>query len=323
MMTHNYNTLLISWDFIICDDGCKKINNYKTKRYQAISKIQTKFKILLSDIPLPNKFYDIYSIFNYLLKSSNECFGTYDEFKIKFVTKELSLKSEKSNTKFSKHGNIPNKLLQSYIKYFVLRREKKDFYIEEYQDESEYSEICDDDEDDYKDLDNFIVDDSVYIEDNDIDENDEKYNNINWKEEYYKLNSDLSSEEEININKELIELKLDNENFSDSHLNDYESFKIKSPNYQSTKIFKDYSKENNIKIKNDEITRNINISKNHPEENSIKVKNDELTKNININSDEMRYTPNKLEVMNNFLFFNFYLFFYLFIYLFTFLFIYI
>jgi len=48
MITHNYSTLLINWDFVICDDGCRKINNYKTKRYQALNQIETKFKILLS-----------------------------------------------------------------------------------------------------------------------------------------------------------------------------------------------------------------------------------------------------------------------------------
>jgi len=48
MITHNYSTLLINWDFVICDDSCKKVNNYKTKRYQALYKIETNFKILLS-----------------------------------------------------------------------------------------------------------------------------------------------------------------------------------------------------------------------------------------------------------------------------------
>jgi len=48
MITHNYSTLLINWDFVICDDSCKKVNNYKTKRYQALYKIETNIKILLS-----------------------------------------------------------------------------------------------------------------------------------------------------------------------------------------------------------------------------------------------------------------------------------
>jgi len=70
---------------------------------------------------------------------NNKIFGTYEEFKNKYIISKNS-----SKTNITKTGNIPNENLQRFIQHFVLRREKDN--QEEFEkdiEESEYSEICD------------------------------------------------------------------------------------------------------------------------------------------------------------------------------------
>ncbi|ORX76845.1 hypothetical protein BCR32DRAFT_248395 [Anaeromyces robustus] len=155
----------------------------------------------LLDNPLPNKFYDIYSIFSYLFKNSNINFGNYNEFKSKFLIKDTK----------SKNGNIPNEDLQSFMKHFVLRREKNVFYTE-YQYEPDKVNTSYEVEDEYDDLNSFIVNDEDYLEEEDIDTNDKNYKNLNFEEDSFKLYSNTNSNlEEENINDELQELRIDNE----------------------------------------------------------------------------------------------------------------
>ncbi|ORX56051.1 hypothetical protein BCR36DRAFT_402809 [Piromyces finnis] len=249
MITYNYTTLLINWDLIICDDGCRKINNHKTKRYQALNKINTKFKILLSDNPLPNKFYDIYSIFNYLM-GNIKMFGTYEEFKSKYILKH----SNKTNKNKSVGvGNILNEDLQYFIQCFVLRREKDNQELYNETEESEYSDINDDET--YENMKNFIIEDDEYMEDEDIDENDKKYSNIYWKEEYYNEKSNSDTDNDNDLNKELLELNIDNEK-KEKDLNNRKDFFYIKPDSDQKK--KKYIIEKNTSQTTDKYTFNNN-----------------------------------------------------------------
>jgi len=75
---------------------------------------------------------------------NNKLFGTYDEFKAKYITKNSFFKTNKNkDSNIEKTGTMLNNNLQQFIKQFVLRREKDDFYMEINQEGSEYSEFCD------------------------------------------------------------------------------------------------------------------------------------------------------------------------------------
>ncbi|OUM68038.1 hypothetical protein PIROE2DRAFT_4321 [Piromyces sp. E2] len=220
------------------------MNNYKTKRYQALNEIETKFKILLSDVPLPNKFYDIYSIFNYLMKNK-EIFGSYEEFKSKYISKKSSKIS------------IPNESLQQFIQHYVLRREKDNQEeFDKEMEESEYSEICDEDSEDYDDLRDFIIEDEKYIEEQDIDENDSQYSNIYWKEELNKIKTQSNLEEDNDLNKDLLELKISQKINNKEYLNTNKGIINNSSSGISKNIINKY--DSNLII-NDRIKENIYI----------------------------------------------------------------
>ncbi|XP_066249805.1 lymphoid-specific helicase-like [Euwallacea similis] len=124
ILSLEFNALFrLRWRYIIVDEA-QRIKNHKSQLSVALRKLRSENRILLTGTPLQNNLTELWSMLNFIVPNFFVEMETFTELLTMedFEDEEKLIQEEESN-------NIVSKL-QTVLKPFMLRRMKKDVFIE-------------------------------------------------------------------------------------------------------------------------------------------------------------------------------------------------
>jgi TATA-binding protein-associated factor len=112
----------ISWNYCVLDEG-HLIKNPKAKITQAVKKIVSNHRLILSGTPIQNNVLELWSLFDFLMPGF---LGTEKIFQERFAKPIASSRNAKSSSKEQETGALAIEALHKQVLPFLLRRLKEE-----------------------------------------------------------------------------------------------------------------------------------------------------------------------------------------------------
>lgn len=112
----------MNFNYCVLDEG-HLIKNSKAKISQAVKKLKSNHRLILSGTPIQNNVLELWSLFDFLMPGF---LGTENQFYHQFQKPILAMHSNKATVEEYKLGQIALDTLHKQVLPFILRRTKKD-----------------------------------------------------------------------------------------------------------------------------------------------------------------------------------------------------
>ena len=116
---YQFSLCRVEWDFALFDEA-QNIKNPNALQTRAAKALTSNFSLMITGTPVENSLADFWCIMDTAIPSE-QLLGTYQEFRVKFITPIVKAKEKKAEIQLQ-----VGRELRKVVKYFMLRRNKED-----------------------------------------------------------------------------------------------------------------------------------------------------------------------------------------------------